>query len=126
MRDADPIVMYLVVRRSLKLTSGKIGAQCGHAVQYLLQSYFIDLDPLLRAKREMTREWLAGDHAKITLGADDQQYELVKMENPEFFKVVDLGYTQVAPDTETALGLWPMRKALGRQFFKHSSRCATR
>ena len=28
--------MYIIIRRSLKLSKGKVGAQCGHAVQYMM------------------------------------------------------------------------------------------
>jgi peptidyl-tRNA hydrolase len=49
------------------------------------------------------------DHAKIVLGASDQEFEQVKLENPLHFLVIDLGYTQVEPNTETCLALWPMR-----------------
>jgi peptidyl-tRNA hydrolase len=37
MTDLDPYVMYIVVRESLMLSAGKVGAQCGHAVEYLLE-----------------------------------------------------------------------------------------
>ncbi len=36
---------------------------------------------------------------------------LVRTENEHHFMVTDLGYTQVAPNTETAMGLWPCRKS---------------
>ena len=37
--QTDPLVMYLVVRESLHMTTGKIAAQCAHASQMLLMSY---------------------------------------------------------------------------------------
>jgi len=37
--QGDPIVMYLIVRESLKMGAGKIGAQCGHASQMVLLDY---------------------------------------------------------------------------------------
>lgn len=142
-RDPDPIVMYIVVRKSLKLVAGKVGAQCGHAVQYLMQRVLPERHPSfeeidLRAKHgvgaltseervrftaleeesreryerhEVTRTWLEGDHAKIVLGATDEEFLLVQVENEHHFLVTDLGYTQVAPNTETAIGLWPCRKS---------------
>jgi len=149
-RDPDPYVMYIVVRRSLKLSAGKVGAQCGHAVQYLMQEFLPERWPtrdeakLLSRKvagtltdEERTRfealekekddryercvtagEWLKGDHAKIILGASDDEFMKVQLENEHFFMVVDLGYTQVAPDTETSLGLWPMRKSAASETVK--------
>lgn len=143
--DPDPIVMYLIVRRSLKLPSGKVGAQCGHAVQYLMEDVLPErwpsrekgdllgrhlagtitsegqarLDVLERedtervARHDVAREWLkkGGDHTKIVLGATDDEFMRVQLENAHFFMVVDRGYTEVAPNTETSLGLWPCRKS---------------
>jgi peptidyl-tRNA hydrolase len=51
------------------------------------------------------------EHTKIVLGANDKQFETVKKESPVYFSVIDLGFTQVAPNTETVLALWPMRKS---------------
>lgn len=37
--QGDPIVMYLIVRESLGMGPGKVGAQCGHAAQMILLEY---------------------------------------------------------------------------------------
>lgn len=137
--------MYIVVRRSLKLSAGKVGSQCGHAVEYLMDEALPERHPTLeevnlRSKEQihpesMTeddrtklsafreanharyerhthfREWRKTDGTKIVLGASDEEFAKVQEENPVHFPVVDLGYTQVAPNTQTALGLWPMRKS---------------
>jgi peptidyl-tRNA hydrolase len=140
-RDPDPIVMYIIVRSGLKMSAGKVGAQCGHAVQYLMQEVLPDRHPtreeiLLRTKlggltdaerlkleaydahkrhrfehMEVTRAWLDGDHAKIVLSATDEEFGQVLRESPWPFLVTDLGYTQVEAGTHTALGLWPCRKS---------------
>jgi peptidyl-tRNA hydrolase len=145
-RDPDPFVMYIIIRRSLKLSKGKVGAQCGHAVQYMMQDDSLHErwptkeETALRSKQvvhpetltdtdraniekmeaesharcerhDHFREWSRGDHAKIVLGATDDEFMKVQLENDPVFMVVDLGYTQVAPNTETGLGLWPMRKS---------------
>jgi peptidyl-tRNA hydrolase len=144
-RDPDPFVMYIIVRRSLKLSAGKVGSQCGHAVEYLMAEALPDRHPPLeeidlRSKahlhpESMTEvdrarfaaieeanharyergthfeEWRKTDGTKIVLGASDEEFAKVQEENPVHFPVVDLGYTQVAPNTKTAIGLWPMRKS---------------
>jgi hypothetical protein len=38
--QADPIVMYLVIRESLEMSPGKVAAQCAHASQMLTLKYF--------------------------------------------------------------------------------------
>ena len=116
-RDPDPLKLYTVVRRSLNLTAGKVGGQCQHAMDYLSREVFRlmdpDRDPIsedVQARLEDFRAWQGSkDHAKIILGATDEEFEQVKRENPRHFLVIDLGYTQVAPNTETCLALWPMR-----------------
>jgi peptidyl-tRNA hydrolase, PTH2 family len=121
-RDPDPIVMYIVVRRSLKLSAGKVGGQCGHAVDYLTREpekaregqllMCVEPSEELSARLDLLREWrYSPEHTKIILGATDEEFERVKVENPEHFLVTDLGRTQVAPNTQTCLGLWPMRRS---------------
>ncbi len=145
-RDPDPYVLYLVVRTDLKMGGGKIAAQVGHAVHYLLRDAIPETWPtreemrLLSKSRlhpetmmtedtarlcaiqatndaryertERFRAWAStAEHAKIVLGASDEEYAAVKSENPEHFNVVDFGFTQVMPNTETVLALWPMRKS---------------
>lgn len=146
-RDPDPFVMYIVVRRSLKLSPGKIGSQCGHAVHYMMQDDAVpgedrhppkeeielrlktmhpetmtdqDKERLRQIDEERAhrfergkhfQQWADGDHAKIVLGASDDDFMKVQLENDPIFMVTDLGYTQVEPNTQTALGLWPMRKS---------------
>jgi peptidyl-tRNA hydrolase len=111
MRDPDPLVLYTVVRTSLKLVGGKIGAQCQHAYDYLTRHR-----ELLKEKESRTEEeerllalfavWrFTPEHAKVVLGASDAQFEQVKREEPLHFVVTDLGFTQVAPNTETCLAL---------------------
>jgi len=149
--DPDPYVMYIVVRESLGLSGGKVGAQCGHAVEYLMEAALPEKWPTkeetaLRSKRQihpetMTeadnaqlaaidganhhrherledfRAWRARDTtgrrtaAKIVLAASDSEFEKVKAEEPDHFMVIDNGHTEVAPMTETCLGLWPRRKS---------------
>jgi peptidyl-tRNA hydrolase len=163
-RDPDPFVMYIIVRRSLKLSGGKVGAQCGHAVEYLMdeaanehwptkeemdlhskamkeafrvekgaslmavlsssltdeeRSRLHEMDHEARARAERNayyRAWkrdAQGERTgtKIVLGASDAEFTQVIEENGKHFPVIDLGYTQVAPNTMTCVGLWPMRKS---------------
>jgi peptidyl-tRNA hydrolase len=145
-RDPDPYVLYFVVRTDLKMGGGKVSAQTGHAIHYLLVDAMNERWPTrdevaLRSKHMMRRETMTAedwerfealgaeskahadraehfrtwarsvDHAIVTLGANDEEFEIVKSENPYHFKTVDHGYTQVDAMTETCLALWPMRKS---------------
>lgn len=117
---ADPRVMYIVVRNDLKLNAGKVGASCGHAVQMLLQWYLPNrhgswTEEELELADEV-HEWLTEDaprYAKIILGADASEFMKVQIQNQGFL-VVDRGFTMVEPDTQTAFGLYPMKKSEAR------------
>jgi peptidyl-tRNA hydrolase len=122
MTDLDPIIMYTVVRRSLNLSAGKVGGQCQHAMDYVAREVerLLRLDigsglHLTEPERGLLvifREWqTTKDHTKIILGATDEEFEQAKIENPRHFLVTDLGRTEVAPNTPTCFGLWPMRKS---------------
>lgn len=115
-RDPDSIVFYVIVRRSLKLSAGNVGAQVGHAVHYLCRKILPDHHRALvdgeLERISLAREWdRSSHHTKITLGATDTEFMQVQLENDLFFMVVDPGLTEVEPETETCLGLWPMRKS---------------
>jgi peptidyl-tRNA hydrolase len=124
---ADRRVMYVVVRNDLKMSAGKVGAAVGHVVQMLMQWLaFMETDHgaagpgplptktvLGRERAIETREWLTEDvpsYAKIVLGANAQEFMKVQLENDGFL-VVDRGFTSVEPNTETAFGLYPMKKS---------------
>ncbi len=80
-RDPDPIVMYIVVRKSLKLVSGKVGAQCGHAVQYLCQEVIPERWP----SKEKTD--LLGRHLAKTITPEGQmRLDALKKEDDERYK----------------------------------------
>lgn len=55
-------------------------------------------------------EWSSNSFRKVALKADDKEFEKLKKEFT-CFVVVDAGYTQVAPGSETCMALWPMRKS---------------
>jgi peptidyl-tRNA hydrolase, PTH2 family len=100
----DPIVMYLIVRKSLNMGVGKIAAQCGHAVQLLLES---------KPESETFTIWNDKDNGgmrKIVLSASDNEWEKLKEKyNP--FIVLDAGITEVAAGSETVMALLPMYRS---------------
>ncbi len=115
----DPWVLYLVVRKSLNMGAGKIASQCGHVVGMIYEKYMI-LDSLDRGG-DLTSEndahslldfdsWRQESYRKVALEADDKNWEKLKNELPVFV-VKDAGLTSVAPGSETAIGLWPMKKS---------------
>jgi PTH2 family peptidyl-tRNA hydrolase len=118
--QGDPIVLYIIVRKSLGMDVGKIAAQVGHGVGMLLGRYHdfeslqmvIDREYLVanRWKIDITKEWLASSYRKVVLEANDKDWERLK-EQLDVFLVKDAGLTEVDPGSETVLIPWPMKKS---------------
>lgn len=122
----DPIVMYLIVRESLGMSIGKIAAQCGHAVGMIMLHYLDlcrkeDRDGDLWGEDQLLREamdaWLKSSFRKVVLRADDKEWVKFKtmIDADEYdwesVTVVDSGLTEIAPGSETVIGLWPMKRS---------------
>jgi peptidyl-tRNA hydrolase len=106
--------MYIVIPKSLKMSAGKVGATCGHAVQLVMQEYLYRLERRVDNDYEDCETmlaWLGSDYAKIVLGANDEEFAAVK-KLPDTVTVVDIGLKEVAPGSVTAVGFWPMLKSV--------------
>ena len=124
--QTDPIVMYLIVREMLEMSIGKTAAQCAHASQMITLKYLplyikyfekdIEesgwLDKSSYESYLYFAEWLAGSFRKVVLKADEKEWVKVKNELPNnSIIVVDAGLTELNPNTETVIGLWPMKRS---------------
>jgi len=101
----EPCKLVLVVRTDLKMTSGKIAAQCGHATLACYKT-------LVKANPKLVQHWETTGQAKIALKAnsDDQLLELeaiAKSLNLCARSIQDQGRTQVEEGTRTVLGIGP-------------------
>lgn len=136
----DPIVMYLIVRESLKMGVGKIAAQCAHAASMLVLSYQSDSDRMsqlvddshgfgseesdqeynkLSIKSKIFSDWLSSSFRKIVLKADEKEWVKLK----EIFKddmelVIDAGLTEIPNGSETVIGIPPMFKSSAPKIIK--------
>lgn len=121
----DPIVMYLIVRKSLNMGVGKTAAQCAHGSQMLTSKYFDLKDemrlnmengetiyPSLNRQISIFGEWMASSFRKVVLSSNDKNWEKIKSEfkDQDMILVIDAGLTEIAAGSETVIGLWPMRK----------------
>lgn len=112
----DPWVMYLIVRESLNMSTGKTAAQVGHAVGMMCRIYYLIQGKLgtwneketIRVSNYMN--WENESFRKIVLKADDKEWKKLK-EQCECFVVRDAGLTEVAAGSETVIGLWPTLKS---------------
>ena len=108
------LVIYLLVRHDLKMSSGKIGAQCGHAVQSLVLQCPKPIMQLYK-KAESTKICL-----KIKNLSEMEEIERWCQENKILHhKVIDAGRTELAPNTETVLGIGPIRREKIKEITKH-------
>lgn len=75
-------------RRNLKMSEGKLAAQVGHCIANMAMKY----------------ENFDLPHKIVVLKASDAKFEELKSSADHV--QVDLGYTEVDPDTETVLGMF--------------------
>jgi peptidyl-tRNA hydrolase len=127
MENDDPIVLYLIVRESLNMSCGKIGAQIGHGVQHILIHYFRAQVLKVKAHNDdkfpaeelehikITTEWLSNSSTKIVKVATDEEWVQIKEEYKDYDVVKDAGFTEVAPGSETLITLWPQHKSKASQ-----------
>lgn len=121
----DPWVMYIVVRESLGMTPGKMGAQVGHAVGIIAETFRHmsiddDWEPLEGEQLvlfENMKAWLDQSFRKVILTADEKEWIKLK-EQHDCYLVRDAGLTQVEPGSETVIGLWPMKKSSRSKLLK--------
>ena len=101
----DELRIYLIVRKDLKMTTGKIVAQCGHAVEYLA----------MHTPKPVMHEYRKSAHPKIALQVMSlEDLEQIRDEchrtGVQCHMVEDAGRTQVAAGSFTVLGVGPVRK----------------
>ncbi len=106
----EEIKQVIIVRKDIKMGTGKLAAQVGHAA---VMSY---LDASEK-DRKIADEWLSTGGKKIVLKVENEE-SLKKLFGAFKYKkipcalVTDAGLTQLPPGTVTALGVgpWPTRE----------------
>lgn len=114
-------VMYLIVRDSLNMSPGKIAAQVGHGVMQIMLVHnkydlYIEGGPNAIGgfeedcfkKALIFDEWLKSP-TKVVLKADECQWSELK-NNFNCSVVIDGGFTEIAPNSETVIAFWPILK----------------
>jgi len=95
----------LLIRTDLKMTKGKVVAQCGHAIVNMMQN----------ASLKNKKPWMNNGEKMISLKVNslEQMHELHNncIKNNIFSHIVtDAGRTQVDPGTETVCILGPEKE----------------
>lgn len=109
----------IVVRTDLKMKKGKIAAQVAHAsLGAILQlCTFVEsknniVYMLHYTKGSTLHDWLQGIFTKVVVGIDGEEallqlYQNAKSANLNAILIKDRGFTQIAPDTYTCVGIGP-------------------
>lgn len=105
MSQTDEITMVLVTRADLKLSKGKLAAQCGHAV----------MECALRAKKQTPRALdkyrREGARKIVCKAADEESLRKIltqaKKAGLVCYLVKDAGHTEIPPGTVTVVGIGP-------------------
>lgn len=100
--------MVLIVRTDVKMTPGKIAAQCAHAAVALYQS------GLKSQQSVFLKSWLILGQPKIVLRVDSNcesalknVYSAAKNKNLNACMIYDAGRTQIESGTLTVVGVGP-------------------
>ena len=104
-RAESEITMVLVTRSDLKLSRGKLAAQCGHAVA----------ECVLKAKREqprMRKRYMRDGARKIVCETSDLEslrrlFGDARVCGLVSYMVTDAGHTEIPAGTVTVLGIGP-------------------
>jgi PTH2 family peptidyl-tRNA hydrolase len=118
-RQSDPIQMYIVVRKDLNLSIGKTSAQVGHAVGMIYEHAQKLKELCFEDDITIFQDWKDVGHPKIILASSDKDWEKLKSNLEDFYLVTDNGHTEVAPGTETVIGLFPMYKSKAPNIIKN-------
>ncbi|XP_055982577.1 peptidyl-tRNA hydrolase 2, mitochondrial [Sorex fumeus] len=97
--------MILVVRNDLKMGKGKVAAQCSHAA---VSAY----KQIQRRNPELLKQWEYCGQPKVVVKAPDEEtlVELLthaKVLGLTVSLIQDAGRTQIAPGSQTVLGIGP-------------------
>lgn len=102
---SDEIKQVIIVRKDIKMETGKLSAQVAHAaVMGYLETEKKD--------KKVAKEWLDTGEKKIVLKVENEDslrkfYDAFKYKQIPCALVTDAGLTQLPPGTVTALGVGP-------------------
>jgi len=99
--------MIFCIRSDLKMSKGKIAAQCSHGA--------IDMyKKMMKKHSDMLEEWEETGSKKIVTKCTDKQYNILikklQMAEMDYTVIKDAGCTEVNPGTETVLVIFDKEK----------------
>ncbi|KAM9370729.1 peptidyl-tRNA hydrolase 2, mitochondrial [Phaethornis superciliosus] len=105
MGESGEFKMVLIVRTDLKMGKGKVAAQCSHAA---VSAY----KQLQRRNPDLLKQWEYCGQPKVVLKAPDEEALLQLLAEAKHLGLTvsliqDAGRTQIAPGSQTVLGIGP-------------------
>lgn len=119
-KERDPVKMVLCVNADLKMSKGKIGAQCAHAAVGAVEMIAADISDKKNTEREKVMRWWkeACGQAKIVLRVEGGEQKMLDLAHAAFGKgmsvygVRDAGRTQVPSSSLTVVAIGPAPSAV--------------
>ena len=92
----------VLVRADLKLSPGKLAAQCGHGF----------VESFVKADDKTKKKWLSEGAKKVVLKVPDERslkefFSEAQLQGFPCALIADAGHTELPPNTITVLGLGP-------------------
>lgn len=104
LENADPQIMYFLVKDSVVLSAPKLAIQVGHGVEAIM-SYCENADCSLD-------EWKKDGSRKVLLSTPENIWKKIVDSNEiDYCLVQDFGLTELDPYTQTILVLLPVKKS---------------
>lgn len=106
-RDAE-LIEYILVNKDLHMSIGKTAAQVGHVCGLVAEK---------ESETEKYRSWKEDyDSKKVVLAAPEET--MLKLEH-NFYSIRDKGYTEIPPNSLTAISLGIMTRKQASKYVKH-------
>lgn len=107
--DEDEVVMYIIVNSDLKMGKGKIAAQVGHVVMFLMYNLCHGI-LFPGTTMSLYTRWLGNSYPKIILKADLKTILSINHNYDGNILISDEGRTEVPRGSVTVMGFYPMRR----------------
>jgi len=103
----------ILIREDLKMSKGKVIAQCGHAIVNMMK----------HSNKQKQRKWIQNGEKIVTLKISklNDIKEIVNEINSKIFThiVVDAGRTEIEPNTETVCIIGPEEENIINYYTSH-------
>jgi peptidyl-tRNA hydrolase len=115
--DPDEVVMYIIMRKDLGMSVGKLMAQSGHAAERISRN-IRSRDPDWR----WVRVWDEHEYPKVTLEVHSEQellkhWQLIVKSDYLAELIKDVGRNEIVPSF-TCIGLEPMPRSVAAPFVR--------